>query len=197
LVIGNFSQMTKEFTPKGEDILRKEIVEEFGIDESDPDQEAVLNKILEREMKAETMKASLWKQKQEAKAKLEEATKQTPPKTDDKDEEKKEKQSMTDEEIDLRVDKKMFRANGGDDEQLRQIEKVMKATGKSFERAQKDSLYKAWNEDYLTKNERAQSSRDSQLPPSRGGTTVVKDKADEVTKKFTDNLPEEFRPVKK
>jgi hypothetical protein len=179
--IWHINQMV--FTPKGEEVLRAEIMA-LGFNEED--HADTIDSLVAMRLKDEKMKASLHDQKTKA---LKEAKdfkdakefyKQGgKPKGVPKEEPKKETPEAK-EDVRLIVAKEMFLAQGGSNTELRQIDKIMKATGKSFWDAQKDSLYVAFQE----KQEREDISRSSQLPPSRGGSPKAKEQ-DEFEKKFS------------
>lgn len=179
----------KPFTPKGEEVIRQEIIADFGLDPEVDINKEIIDKAVARELKSEQMKASLHDSKEKKKktiAELEEKLKGTAPKGDNKDT----KPKGEDNEAKTRqlVAEEMFINSGGTNTELRQIKKIMAATGKSFRDAQKDSLFVAFQE----KQEREQTSRSSQLPPARGGTPKPKTDDDKIADKNMGNLPPGF-----
>lgn len=179
----------KPFTPKGEEVLRQEVVENYGFDEVE--HEDLINKIVADRLKDEKMKASLHDSKEKKKETIAELTRKL---------EEAEKSKGTDEdktklkkELKQIVAEEQFIASGGSNTELRQLKKIMAATGKSFTEAKKDSLFVAFQE----KQEREGISRLSQLPPSRGGTTTPTKEVDEIAKRNEGNLPPGFQVVKK
>lgn len=184
-----------EFKPKGEDQIRQETIEALGLDENEETHKPVIERAVAVRLKDEQMKASLHEQKTKAKkeaderaakiAELEEASKSKGTTNEDKDKNKAEVLQL--------VAEQMFLEKGGSNTELRQIHKIMAATGKAFKDAQKDSLFIAFKE----KNDREFNSRNSQLPPSRGGTATPSKELDNIASRNEGNLPPGFSTKKK
>lgn len=187
-------QMTrKPFKPKGEDELRKGFEEILG-DETD---EKVLDSLVAQGLKDEKFKASLHKQKSEQgsgrkhyKQMLEKAG--IDPKTGEPVKKDPEKGGKS---VDSKtaIAEEVFLQGGGRRTNLRQIRKVMSATGKSFAEAQKDSLYTA----FVEKQDAETKSRGGQLGAS-GGSGVSTNKETEMERtmggKLKSLLPPGFTP---
>lgn len=159
--------MSPKFTPKGEDVLKQEVIKNYGLDESE--HADLISKIVADRLKDEKMKASLHEQKTKAKVESKNFFKAKEYyKGGGKPKGAKEPKRETD--IDLLVAQKVYLAQGGTNTEVRQIRKIMAATGKKFDQAQKDTLFLAWknNNDAMLKD------RKSQLGPSRGGSPADK-----------------------
>lgn len=178
------------FKPKGADVLRKEVEQVFIDDGLDLEvNKDLIDKVTSIREKDEQFKASVHDSKekkkltiaeQEKKIKELEEAKSKGTQTPNGDEQEAKTRQMIAEE--------MFINSGGSNTELRQIKKVMTATGKSFRDAQNDSLFVAFKE----KQEREGISRSSQLPPSRGGSPKLKGDEDTIANKNMGNLPPGF-----
>lgn len=182
------------FTPKGEEIIRNEVVEDLKSDDDNFDEEAnkgKIDRIVQRRLKDEEMKASLWKQKSAKQEELEKKAEElarlakgqdNPPKPGDNG------KGQDKPEISI-VEMSQFFAKGGTKTELRYVQKVMAATGKDFAGAKNDPLFKAWKKE----NDKMLESRKAQRDPARGGTVKAKDGKDEkMVEEMSHNLPAGF-----
>jgi hypothetical protein len=182
------------FTQKGEDIIRNEVVEDLKVDDDNFDEDAnkgKIDRIVQRRLKDEEMKASLWKQKSAKQEELEKKAEElarlakgqdNPPKPEDKGK----GQNKPDVSV---TDMSWFFAKGGTRTELRYVQKVMGATGKDFRGAMNDPLFKAWKKE----NDKMLESRKAQLDPSRGGTAKQKaSEDDKLVEEMSRNLPAGF-----
>jgi len=183
--------MTKEsFSPKGEDVLREEAINEFGLDYDNEEHKPFVDKLVAIRLKDEKMKASLHDQKVKTQQKLKDMMKA------------KEfykqgaKPKGADESVISSDDKSYFFAKGGSRTELRQIEKIMKAEETDFNRAWRSELFKAWK----AMNDAKIKSKESKLGPS-GVSTSSKDgkpvPKTEAEKKFAEYFARKTEQHKK
>ena len=196
---------TKKFKPKGKDVLKKEISEHVNkkyshLDEDDRDK--LIGDMLETRLKDENFKASVHKQKdnhsrgrKHYKTTLKEAG--LDPKTGKPISKGNNKPKGDKEEQDIiSADNKMyfFSRVKGTRTELRHLRKVMKATGKSFDKAMDDNLYTTWKQE----NDKLIKSKGSKLGASRGGHHGSrKTEEDKIEDDMSDNLPPSFSAKKK
>ena len=162
-----------EFNPKGEEVLRRETIESYGFDENDETHQPIIAKIVADRLKDETMKASLHSQKTKAKKEAKDylKAKEYYKKGGQPKGAKDPKGENKNQDIDTLVAEKVYLTMGGTNTEIRQIRKIMAATGKKFDQAKKDGLFLAWKE----KNDKEIKGKKAQLPPSRGGTSFSKE----------------------
>ena len=150
-----------------------------------------IDRVTQRRLKDEEMKASLYKQKtakqEELEKKAEELARIAKGEAGSQKPENKGK-SQDKSEISM-VEMSEFFAKGGTKTELRYVQKVMAATGKNFAGAKNDGLFKAWKKE----NDKMLESRKAQLDPSRGGTAKQKPSEDDkIAEEFSHNLPAGF-----
>jgi hypothetical protein len=181
------------FTQKGEDIIRNEVIEDlkggkddFKLDEN----KETIDRITQRRLKDEQMKASLHKQKvgvQERKdyyKGLAEKAKEEPQKGKPDG-----KSQMAETGEVSTADIARHFAKGGTQTELRYAMKVMKATGKDFKSAKNDGLFQAWKK----QNDEKIESAKAQMDPSRGGQRTGKlTEEQKMAEKFSKDLPAGF-----
>lgn len=176
------------FVKKTVEQLTKEVIDDFGYnpEEHKPLIDLTVKKLLKREEIAE----SLYKQKKNAQKEAEDAKKLA----EEAAKKGKGSEGGDKEETKRIVAEQMFLAQGGSKTALHQLHKIMKATGKNFWEAQNDELFVSFKE----KQEKERISRDSQLPPSRGGSNASAKEVDKIAAEAEGNLPPgyEVKPKK-
>jgi hypothetical protein len=185
--------MTKEsFSPKGEDVLRDEAINEFGLDYDNEEHRPFVDKLVAIRLKDEKMKASLHEQKVKTQQKLKDMLKAK----EFYKQGVKPKGAEGQESVIPSDDKAYFYAKGGSRTELKFIEKIMKAEGTDFNRAWKSDLFKAMK----AENDAKIKSKESKLGPSgsstssKGGKPVPKTEAE---KKFAEYFARKTEQHKK
>lgn len=191
--------MTKQpFAPKDANTIKNEIITELGID-YEANQELV-DKMVERELKSEQFKASLHADKEKHlgrkefyKEQLLEAGFTIDPQTGKVIKPKGAGQPKL-AEISSSDKAYLYAKLGYSRTEVRHLEKVMMATGKSWEEASKDNLFITFKKD----NDALIARRGAALPASRGGGTGNEESdQSELVQKFAASLPKGFSYTKK
>jgi len=178
--------MTK-FEPKGKDELRQEVIEKYGL--SEEENADLIEKIVEDRYKDEQFKASEKKKVTKTRELLDKMVKAK--------EYYKKGGGIKPKGVESSIsteDKAYLFAKGMSRTEVRHLEKVMKATGKNWEDAANDNLFKTWKRE----NDALIKRRGAQLDPSSGGSSgKVKTDHDKMVEKFSQNLPKGFSIKKK
>lgn len=168
--------MDKPFQPKGADVLRSELITELGLAPENETNKEIIEKLVARELKNEEFKASLHKQKTNAKKQAKDLFKakefyKTGGKKADKSKGTKDENKDKNEDLDTLVSEKVYLKQGGTNTEVRMIKQVMKAFGINFDKASQHKVFLTWKKTNDEENE----ARKAQLGPSRGGKPASKD----------------------
>ncbi len=172
--------MTK-FEPKGKDALRTEVVENYSLSEDNDND--LIEKIVEDRYKDEQFKASEKNKTFKSRDDLKRMTKGKEFYKKGGDKSKRTKTSISSE------DRSYLFAKGMSRTEMKYLETVIQSTGKGWEAARQDSLYKTWKKD----NDALIKRRGAQLDASRGGSSGKEQTDhDKMVNKFSSNLPKGF-----
>lgn len=181
------------FVQKDEKTIRQEVVEDLkGNDESwnEEEHQERIDRITQRRLKDEEMKATLHKAKTKRREMLEAngidletGKKKEEPKDPKKGQPGKEQDKVSE------VDKMRFFGTGGSRKELTFIEKVMKAEDCDFNTAWKSGLFKSMK----AENDKKIDKIKAQRAPNRGGSHKQKQtEEDKLAEEYSQNLPPGF-----
>jgi len=184
--------MTKPFLPKGREELRKEVISPEGLNIADVEEnQDLIEKTVDRLFKEEEFKASEKNKTAKSREALEKMTrgkefykKGGKPKGDTSKDNK-----PNGELISLEDKAYLFGRLRKSRTEVRHLEKVMKLTGKSLNKALGDRLFTSWKKE----NDALIRRQGSSLDASRGGGGRVEEPVSKLADKFAAKLPPGFK----